>query len=456
MLQSDGDAWRRRAFNVKGPASADGRARVLLSDLTIAESVGRSIPAAALDLVELVAAVHLVDRLERRPGGKRSGESWSRQLHLQVGVRDPDLWSDSTVSKPLVDLLQWLTDDEWRIDFTQREAPDRAGEVVQFLFDAPPAGDVVALFSGGLDSLAGLFADVQAGARPLAVSVETNSRVAKSQRDVLAALNQELDAPVHRVPVPLHLLKGRAVEASQRARGFTFLALASVVASVADVGCVHVYENGIGAINLPYTDAQTGAHGTRAMHPLTLRLAARLFGRILERSIEMVNMSQFTTKGEMCSRLPTSLDDAVRLTESCDTAFSHRVAGAHSCGTCTSCLLRRHALLAAGRQDLDSATPYRLDAFSVSDPARAELYDLRAMLSQAARMNRAVSRGHGDTWPSLLGEFPDLSRVTEGLGDGGSSGWSRVGDMLRRYLDEWAYVPSPLVPLYLSSEAGTA
>ena len=176
-----------------------------------------------------------------------------------MGVRESQCWSDPAIHDQLAGLLRSLTDDEWVIEFVPRVAPKRPAECVQFLFQSAPGGDVVALFSGGLDSLAGMAADVREGATPLALSVESNSRVAKSQREVLNSFNRSLGTSIVRVPIELHLKSAPAIEKSQRARGFGFLGLAAASAALAGQDTVHVYENGIGAINLAYTSAQTGA-----------------------------------------------------------------------------------------------------------------------------------------------------------------------------------------------------
>lgn len=81
----------------------------------------------------------------------------------------------------------------------------------------------------------------------------------------------------------------------------------------------------------------------------------RLAQLVLEKSLPVVNAFEFTTKAEMCHVLKkTGLDTLIRTTISCD-SFPLRISGSPAqCGICTSCLLRRCSLHAAG---LDSADP---------------------------------------------------------------------------------------------------
>lgn len=99
---------RRWAFNA-GSNHPHRHVGVVVGELPIAERVGRPLPPAAMDLIELVAAVHLADRAERRPSASKSGDSWSRRVHLLMGVRDLRRWSDATSHQELVGLLRWLT-----------------------------------------------------------------------------------------------------------------------------------------------------------------------------------------------------------------------------------------------------------------------------------------------------------------------------------------------------------
>jgi hypothetical protein len=71
------------------------------------------------------------------------------------------------------------------------------------------------------------------------------------------------------------------------------------------------------------------------------------------------------------------------------------------------------------------------------------------MLSQASRLQRAIGSG-SDSWPRLVHEFPDLVGAVQALRSAlGGQPELAVTDMLKRYVSEWAAVPSPLVASYL-------
>lgn len=437
------------AFNTGTEGDVAGS--LVIDDAAIAKWPGRLLDPAVADLIELAAAVQMVDRMECRPSARCGGDSWARELRLVVGVRNPDLWQADGVRRQLSELLVWLTDDEWAIDFVARAGSARPGESARFLFENPIEGEIVSLYSGGLDSFAGLALDVSEDAVPVLVSVVPNTRQGASQSQTLDSLQEQLGIAVPRVAVRCHLRGVQSRESSNRTRGFGFLAVAASVAAMSDISTVHVYENGIGAINLPYSRAQAGAHSTRSMHPKTLHLAGALFSAVLDHRITFVNTNQYRTKGELCRRLPVSLRSVVPQVMSCDMAFVHRASKVPNCGTCTSCLLRRQALWSADLGGLDRQTQYRRDVVDAGTTNPDAPRDLKMMLSQAARMKRALS---GDKpMDRLLMEFPELIDVFEALEkvDPSAVVEEQIAGMLEGYVEEWRSFPAGIVSAYLTN-----
>lgn len=441
---------KKAHFNTNNKDNVVGK--IHIDDSQIAELLGRTVPPKVADLVEVAEAVQFVDRMNRRPGWLSAGESWSRELRLVIGVRQPERWRRAVVVEQLIELLTWLTDDVWDIEFTLRSGQARLSERLQFLFPFPfernPSS--IALYSGGLDSFAGLVLDVASGTNPLLVSVVSNSRQDAAQSKTVAALQAASGATLHRVAIPSNLQGLAGLEPTHRTRPVGFLTMAACIASMMDIRTIRVYENGVGAINLPCSRAQIGAQATKSMHPGTLNRAERLLSLILEHPIRIINPNQYRTKGEMCGKLPHGLLPAIRDAPSCDTAYAHRATKIPNCGHCTSCLLRRQALYSAGLEDYDNVSQYRTDALSVDFCGDGNTEALQAMLAQTARMDAALRSNN--PWPRLVQEFPEILDAEEAL----TSNHTQLEEvrrelmhMYRRYVAEWSRFPIRMAGVYL-------
>ncbi len=116
-------------------------------------------PALSADLIEVAATVYAVDRLVACPTRLETsaGSSWARDLRPGIPVREPQLWN--AYVGQLTELLAWLTDDTWSLEFFQLAGgTGPLDEPQAFLFHTIPRGSASVLFSGGLDSAAGLAA----------------------------------------------------------------------------------------------------------------------------------------------------------------------------------------------------------------------------------------------------------------------------------------------------------
>lgn len=420
--------------------------RVALNSLS--HQVGRPVTDLAADLLEIVATVDYIDRICPRPSTGRAGQPWSRSLPVTIAVHEPDLWAQTPLVLRLCELLHWLTDDEWLLEFKPATHELFQPAVEAPLFERVEDAPSVALFSGGLDSLAGLCNDAARGNLPILASVVSNSRQQACQRATIAALERETGGCVPRISIKHHLHGVQAREASHRSRGFMYLAIAGVIAHLRGINDIRVYENGVGAINLPYFDMQHGAFATRSMHPKTLSMMAELLSMVFGGSFAIENPNQYMTKAQMCSDLPSNTWPAMRRTLSCDTAFSHRATKVPSCGICTSCLLRRQALRAAGLVSVDQATQHRFDVLENDALSDAKLEDLKLMLSQAADIQDCLKAA--DPWNAMLAQYPSLLTL------GGSAQLSRNGvdterllGMYASYVAEWYEFPSPLRSSFL-------
>ena len=390
-----------------------------LDGLAVVHRLARDLPPNAADFIEIAAMAYAADRLAPRPADRdlNDGSDWGRRIWLQVPVRDPDRWT--AVAGRLAEFAGWLTHDHWSFEFTHLESGYGALDNAQgVLFDTVPEGASPALFSGGLDSALGLARDLQAG-EPVAVSVHTNNRMQAVQRNLLRSIGGGGGRCMHlQYRVSLH---ERDQETSQRTRGLLFLAVGIGTAWGIGQDRLRVFENGIGAINLPYLRSQHGPHATRSMHPRALWLAEELATAVSGRPFRIEAPFLPYTKAEAV-RTVGELDALAAATAvSCDTGFAARVPGVSHCGRCTSCLLRRQALIAAGRADADAATAYR-----TATPAGTEA--LIAMNWQLERLRDALA--YPDPWHGLVSEFPAVLDVV-------SLAPAAVTRLYRAYVQEW-------------------
>ncbi len=399
--------------------------RQILGDAGSAEAL-------VLDLVDLATAAYLTDRRTHRD--KPWTEGWSRTLSFELRARRPGTWRRQEVREAVLELLRWLTEDEWDYFVSTNVGVDSGGQM------ALPIDAVereVVLFSGGLDSTAGAALLLHSGTPLLGSTVATNERMKGYQRAVARALSAVDGWDIRTTPGRFsEKAAARSEEPTRRTRGFVFLAVGWATATAAGRPRLLVLENGIGAINLPFTVAQTGCMTSRAVHPHTLELSQHLFSLLQDSDFTVTNPHLFDTKAQMLARLPEKARPACAASESCDNAAAGR--GTQRCGRCSSCLLRRMSLRACGRADWDTR-PYH------DERADGRQSDLPQMLWQAARLESALNASVPAA--ALEREFPELREVP-----GAAVSPPVMRDLYATYVDEWIRFPHPLVRRFLPAE----
>lgn len=410
----------RFASNGSAPRPLRFGVDVTLSGLAVVHRLARELPDLAADIVEIAASVHAIDRLAPRPSERQrpAGSMWTRSLWADIPVREPERWRRQ--GPQLVRLLHWLSDDDWELEFSQLDSGTGVLDVPQgFLFETRlPRGAVPVLFSGGLDSAAGLATRLVHG-DAIAISVHTNGWMVRVQRRVLAALNQ---VSQHKcVPLRYRVSVSSGNESSQRSRGFLFLAAGVATAWAVCQDHLLVFENGIGAINLPYLRSQQGSQASKSVHPATLGMVQDLASTVSGRPFVIEAPAMAATKGELLQSAPSTAREALGLTVSFDVGFSARVPEHRPCGACTSCLLRMQSLTAAGLGDLvPLAITHRR--------GRDREFNLSAMLWQVVRLRECLNTS--EPWQLLISEFPELIGVT-GLTK------EELVRLYRAYVKEW-------------------
>ncbi len=415
-----------------------------INDDSVAKLLGAMLSPILADLVEVAAAIHIADRIAVRQC--RAPETWRRQFRVDIPVRCLADWKRPDVMERLCRLLSFLTGDGWDLQFSSRPGRLRGSESQGHLFKAECKEPIrVSLFSGGLDALAGSVAHIEESPEEhlVCVSGSPNNRQERHQRAQIARLRETYHRSITHIRVPCWLESGAEIaqEPTRRTRGILFLILGAVAALSAEVNRLYVYENGIGAINLPYERIPVGVPNSRSVHPSTLILVSEFVQAITGQPFSIENPSVFQTKAEMCQHQGVQhLASVIAETFSCD-GFPVQRSRAPQCGVCTSCVLRRQALFGAGLAHADAAG-YSCDLYDADqtiNPRR--LRGLAAMDWQAVRLAEALQYG----WAGLMREFPELRQTCMALSLSGNETVEtvqrRLVRMYEQHVREWSTFP---------------
>lgn len=160
--------------------------KVEVKDEVLKNRALESLPAISSDLIDIGIAVFVADWLSRRKLSGRPAE-----VIIRLPVRSLDLFSDKQVLEKLEDLLGWFTEDHWKFEFSKRSSMRYVEKQSMLLFEINGEMEV-ALWSGGLDSLAGLYSRYKS--KPDIKYVLTGSgfstRVIGVQRNIFAKLKK--------------------------------------------------------------------------------------------------------------------------------------------------------------------------------------------------------------------------------------------------------------------------
>jgi 7-cyano-7-deazaguanine synthase in queuosine biosynthesis len=280
------------------------------------------------DLATIVESMAYADRLVVR----RRATGWTRQLSIELPVYEHAHFRRPSVAMALADAAQFLTGDQWTIEFVarKRSRPPRQGKLPL----RRGAIRHIVPFSDGLDSFAQAKLSVHSHGTESVMLVRSgltpDSSIAR-----LAALR-----------VPRKFSGVRMREVSYRTRPLVFYTLAAIAAAVTEAEAVVIGESGQGAIGpacLPFADEWW----FRSAHPAFVKRWAEFLGLALERPIRFEQPQLWQTKGEVLSSLrDRDLLEGWQRTRSCAARPNERH-GHHGCGICGGCLLRRSSACAA-------------------------------------------------------------------------------------------------------------
>ena len=409
---------------------------VRLDDTQLSNVFNHPIPPHIVDLVDLGITIFTADRVAHRHNDV------VHRIEIVLPVRCPDVLSREAFRHQLSDLLCWYTGDDWSFDFESRRSTGREVELQpRLLKDATSwFPDAVALWSGGLDSLAGLYARL-VGSMNISFflfGVVNNPLIRGTQRQIADELSSYFPGRVRLSQIAVQTSVDGRLTANRRprSRGVVFLLLGAAFAYLQGQRILNVFENGIGALNLPFRRSEVGLDHARSVHPQSLLYASNLISWLINERFSVSNPFLFCTKGQLCQELARSrLVDLAFRTVSCDSRHRQKDCPVQ-CGYCSSCLLRRQALSIYG----DDKTLYVVPNHRIS--RTGEDTHLLAMLWQVDKLRTIFASV--DWWQRLVAEYPTLVETVECIAqcEGTSVGVvkQKLHDLYIRYTDEWSIV----------------
>jgi len=396
----------------------------------------RDVPAVFQDLLEIAAYVYCADQALTRGGldVDTLGSRWRRLLRFHIPVRCPDVWRSAEVGQVLTQTLEFLSDDVLEFTFYPAHGAPAFQQYLQ-LSDAGPNSarpNQVVMYSGGLDSLAGA---VQESVVEKNRIVLVNHRPTAKLNNRIRALEQLLAAkagafnPIH-IPVRINKSSKLNRDYTQRTRSFLYVCLGATVARMLGLSSVRFYENGVVSMNLPTCPQVIGARATRTTHPRVIQGFQDLLTLIAGEPFAVENPFIWYTKGDLIEHLiKAGCGELIGPSTSCAHTWTRTKEHSH-CGTCSQCIDRRIAIVAANAEALDPIEQYDRNVFTDSFPNHED----KTML--ATYVARASSVGNLHDIADLFSEFPEVARCLRHLRLDVTSAADRVFELYKKHAQE--------------------
>lgn len=338
----------------------------------------------ASDFLLVAAVVYALDKLVLRSS---AANAWTRAFTVTIPVSDASIWLN--VSTELSTCVSFLTGDAWTFSFTtaQRQlfGSSAIARVVPTVIDI----GAVSLFSGGMDSLAGVIDWLEGHPNQgLLLTGHHDGQMAgpfSDQKNILPALRRTYPNRLAHSLVRVGNT-GESPEITLRGRSLLFIAIAVCVASgYGFEGSLVLPENGTIALNVPLSPSRRGSCSTRTAHPLYVGLLQQVFSKLgLKYAIE--NPLMMKTKGEVASTCANQslFQQLVPASVSC-AKRGHTVTWknrqANGCGMCMPCIYRRAALHSAGLDTEAYGRDVCTGEVDFNDTTKVGPADLRACIS---------------------------------------------------------------------------
>lgn len=400
---------------------------------------GEELTRRQVDLLRIGMAVHVADgwvRRFRKSNGRRSPV-------VNVEVLDPAFWTQPDTYSLLKECVDFLSgDDDWSFRFAL--SGNGRHDHCPSLFRGQDQSALVVLYSGGLDSAAGLGARLAMVPGRLVIPVNLRHQMQKGQlvRDHFKLLvrerlvtNADLKpfqagafVKAKRIKVEF---KKRLREETHRCRPIMIMSVAGMVADSVGAREVEILESGVGSVNLPLMSGPYDYRTTRSTHPHSLRLISDLVSHVNGASVHFILPFAHLTKAEVVRRAKElGLEELACKSISCILHPLRRPRG-RQCGHCPACVYRRQAMISAGIDEGWEA--YEVDIFAPRglrpEIPKDQLRAIRAFQQQAGRLSELNS----GRIPEFFRKFLYATRAVSTEEELGSH-----VEVYRRYGREWA------------------
>ena len=285
----------------------------------------------------VAAAVEYADRAILR-----TSSIWNRKIFLQIPVHDIARWNDSEVHNSLITALNFLTGDQWDIEFVNRSSNGKSPSGAYLNLSTETKA--ILAYSEGLDSLA-----VAGIIKSEIGDALQRVRVSKGRSCTKIGKHEAFT----RVPYNVDTTMIKPREASARNRGFKFAMISSIAAYLSKAKEIIIPESGQGAIG-PAIINVGRIYPDYRNHPRFTKLMEKFVNALFKTEIHFIFPRLWNTKGETLREyFNTTNSDEWRRTKSCWKGnIWNSVNGKYrQCGICAACMLRRLSLYTAGQEE---------------------------------------------------------------------------------------------------------
>lgn len=423
---------------------------------SIGEKVYENLGTLAKDLINVASYIYAADRLITRGERTSLGSTWRRYFVFAIPVYNYDIWINKELKQELQDMLSFLSDDFYEFYFCPRTHSEPEPMFLPFGNSIFKKANQVSLFSGGLDSLAGVVEETaDLNVHSVLVSHSPTPVIETRQATLIRCLQNTYPERVlcHAV-ANINLVGIRDIEHTQRTRSFLYLSLAAGVASQLNINQIKIYENGIVGLNLPIWKQSVGSMDTRTTHPKFLSDFQNFIRKIFKRDFVVKNPFFFKTKTDVIkSLLGRKRGDLIENTISC-TRTSRLPRSIAHCGLCSQCISRRFAIISSDAEVYDSEGGYKYDLFLTSFAAIDKQDRWMGAKAVAVGFVHEAVKIHDQSIEQFLEEYTEVYTAAPHLDISVTEACNKIYDLQQRHAKEVCDVMKRLISKHANDLVG--